>query len=115
MAHFKAMAAIDKQGALTMGEVANVLKVTLGGATSFVDRLVSAGYATREYDPRDRRVVRVRLTPKGRETTYRIIGYMVAYTERALSAIYPEERRKFMEIFRTIVANAEERPAGPSP
>jgi DNA-binding MarR family transcriptional regulator len=50
----------------TMSETAATLEVTTGTLTVAVDRLVRKGYVERQRDLYDRRVVRVRLTRKGK-------------------------------------------------
>ena len=50
----------------TMSETAAALEITTGTLTVAVDRLVRKGYVERRRDPHDRRVVRVRLTKKGK-------------------------------------------------
>lgn len=51
----------------TMGELAADRMVVRSGASRVVDDLVRAGLVERQPDPRDRRVVRLRITPRGRE------------------------------------------------
>jgi DNA-binding MarR family transcriptional regulator len=51
----------------TAGELATLTHVTSGTMTSRLDRLVSRGLVTRHADPKDGRLVRVRLTDAGRE------------------------------------------------
>lgn len=50
----------------TMSETAANLGITTGTLTVAVDRLVRKGYVERQRDTSDRRVVRVRLTRKGK-------------------------------------------------
>lgn len=50
-----------------MSDLSKSLGVTMGNMTSMVDRLIREGYVTRDHDPADRRVVKVKLTDKGRE------------------------------------------------
>jgi len=50
----------------TMSETAASLGITTGTLTVAVDRLVRKGYVERQRDTSDRRVVRVRLTRKGK-------------------------------------------------
>jgi DNA-binding MarR family transcriptional regulator len=52
--------------AISMGELSQALDVPLSTATRIVDWLVKNDYVERLSDPRDRRVVRVTLTPTGR-------------------------------------------------
>jgi len=50
----------------TMSETAATLGITTGTLTVAIDRLVRKGYVERKRDTQDRRVVRVRLTKKGK-------------------------------------------------
>lgn len=55
------------EGHLSMGEIANALALTSGGATRLVDRVIEAGLVERQACPSDRRVWHVALTPRGEE------------------------------------------------
>ncbi len=60
-----------------MSDVAEGLGISFPAATKTIDRLVRKGYASRFQDPRDRRVVRIRLTEEGKSLVSQI------YRERA--------------------------------
>lgn len=55
----------DAGGPLKMGEIAERLTLTPGGATKLVDRLERSGYVARGSDPTDRRTTTVTITPDG--------------------------------------------------
>ena len=59
-----AIEALDRLGPLTATELANAVGLTKTAATTLIDRMVSAGYAERVDDDRDRRRVVVRPTAK---------------------------------------------------
>lgn len=64
---FDVMAALDRAAdGLTMSELSNELLVSNGNVTAIVSRLVVDGLITRAQDKSDRRVLRVKLTAKGR-------------------------------------------------
>lgn len=67
-----------------MNRLAQALGVTRPAATGLVDRLISQGLASRRGDPRDRRVIRVNVTSKGR---------------RVFSNIWEQKRRMISEVF----------------
>ena len=67
-----------------MHELARVLGITRPAATGLVDRLIAQGLASRRGDPKDRRVVRVNLTAKGR---------------KVLSVIWEQKRRVITQVF----------------
>ena len=57
----KLLDVLDRLGPSTAGELATQTGLTTGAITAIVDRLVRAGYARREPNPRDRRSVIVTL------------------------------------------------------
>ncbi len=109
--HFRAMTVMRERGAMTMGDVARALGATLGGATGFVDRMVRSGLAVREFDPSDRRIVRVRLTTEGNQTSERVTRDMVAYARRILSGLADDERARLLELWAKVIQGLTEDPA----
>ncbi|BAD41412.1 MarR family winged helix-turn-helix transcriptional regulator [Symbiobacterium thermophilum] len=87
MSQMIVLKALKARGPLQVTEVANELTVTLSAATGLVDRLVKAGFAERERDQRDRRVVWVRITPEG---------------EQALEAAIQRRRAAFREMVKNL-------------
>ena len=62
------MAQLDAhKNGLRMGEISNRLMVTTGNITGLTDELAADGLVERVPDPRSRRALLVRLTPKGRK------------------------------------------------
>jgi DNA-binding MarR family transcriptional regulator len=66
------LARADERG-FTFFELSRLLLVTSGNLTGIVDRLEDEQLVWRETDADDRRVVRVRLTAKGRRLTERML------------------------------------------
>lgn len=58
--------AIGRNGAKSMSTVAKALSVTVGTLTIAINNLVKKGYVNRDRSERDRRVVLISLTDKGR-------------------------------------------------
>jgi DNA-binding MarR family transcriptional regulator len=65
IARFDFLSALDRHGALTLGEVSQYLLVSNGNVTQLRTRLNADGLIETEQDESDRRVQRVRLTKKG--------------------------------------------------
>lgn len=54
------------RGTLRVGDLADALRITIGGVSKLVDRMERAGLLERRPDPRDRRAALIALTPAGR-------------------------------------------------
>ncbi len=65
IARFDFLSALDRHGALTLGEVSQYLLVSNGNVTQLRTRLSEDGLIETEQDEKDRRIQRVRLTRKG--------------------------------------------------
>ncbi len=65
IARFDFLSALDRHGALTLGEVSQYLLVSNGNITQLRARLSADGLIETEADESDRRIQRVRLTRKG--------------------------------------------------
>ncbi len=74
---------------IPMHELAKLIGVTCPAATGLVDRLIAQGLVSRQGDPRDRRIIRIRLTPKG---------------QRVLNNIWDQKRRMLQQVFSQISA-----------
>ncbi len=59
------LATLLEKGQATMSELGNSIGITLGAATTMVDRLVAAGLVTRAHGTDDRRLVIVQPTARG--------------------------------------------------
>lgn len=87
-----ALATIERDGPLTLGELAALEGVQPPTVTNAVGRLEEQGLVRREVDPRDRRVHRVQVTAAGRRLLERSRSRKNAYLERRLRALGNEER-----------------------
>lgn len=59
---------LDKEGPLKMSELASALHITAGAVTTAATLLIEQNYITRLHNDKDRRVIRLALTDKGRKT-----------------------------------------------
>jgi DNA-binding MarR family transcriptional regulator len=60
-----ALAAIEEQGRCNLGQLKKEMHVSAPTVSGIIKRLERDGYVLRTVDEKDRRVVNVRLTPKG--------------------------------------------------
>jgi DNA-binding MarR family transcriptional regulator len=84
IARFDFMAALDRHGALTLGEASQYLLVSNGNITQLRTRLLGDGFIETETDARDRRIQRVRLTPRGRSVFSAMAKAHAACVDRLL-------------------------------
>ena len=95
---FFVLSHLDKRDESKMNELAKVMEVTTAAATGIVDRLVRYGYIVRSYDPKDRRVVNIRLTQKGADLVKRIGRQRKEVTRDVFGKISKEERENYLAI-----------------
>jgi DNA-binding MarR family transcriptional regulator len=87
-----ALSVIERQGPLTLGELAAVERVAPPSMTRVAARLEEKGLAVRTVDATDRRVARLALSPEGRRQLKEIRGRRDAYLARRLRALTLDEQ-----------------------
>jgi len=90
---------------LTPGEIARKLGLATPTVTRAATRMEAAGLLRREPHPGDRRLVRLRLTDRGRSLEKVIAAETDALTERALATFDPAEREAVVAVLRAIRKN----------
>jgi DNA-binding MarR family transcriptional regulator len=89
---FDVLAALDRApDGLMMSELSSQLLVSNGNVTAIVSRLVEDGLVTRTQDKSDRRILRVKLTPKGRRDFRVMAAEHEKWIERLLGDLVDTE------------------------
>jgi len=83
---------LAEYGSQTMGQIAAGMGITTPSATALVDRVVSHHLAERRRDPRDRRVVRVQLTPVAQKLADRVLAEWRRRVQEVLAEMTPAEQ-----------------------
>ena len=78
-------------GRNTMTQIAEALSIRVSSLTAAVNTLVRKGYLERGGEPGDRRVIRVRLTPKGEEANRLHAQFHARMVEGAAAHLKEEE------------------------
>lgn len=86
-AQYPFLAAIDRGGPLTIGELAQAVGITQPGATRTVSQLLELGYVDMQASAKDQRRRLVSLTPKGQE--------LVNYSKRV---VWPRVEQAVFEL-----------------
>jgi len=87
-----ALSSVERLGAVTLGDLAAAERVQPPTITRIVARLEEGGLVTREIDPSDRRVARIRLSPSGRRFLERTRSRKTAYLAKELRTVDQADR-----------------------
>ena len=91
---------------LTAGELAALTHVTSGTMTSRLDRLEARTFVSRHADPADGRLVRVRLTPSGRERVDAAFAALLDSERQLLATLHPQQRDQLADALRALLLAA---------
>jgi MarR family 2-MHQ and catechol resistance regulon transcriptional repressor len=70
-----------------MKELSKVINLTCAATTGIVDKLVISNYVVRSFEPCDRRIIKIRLTQKGKAL---------------ISQVYEERKKLIMRLFQKV-------------
>lgn len=82
-----------KKESLTMGELGAKMYLACSTATDLIDRMERNGLIVRERDANDRRVIRLKITPKGEEIIAEVIEARKRYLAGILEKVAPQDRK----------------------
>ena len=92
MRQLRALFAIAKHGPLSVSGLAEMMGASLASTSSLADRLVKAGYVSREADPADRRKVLLVVSSVGQEIVDQFAQRAHDRIDRLVRAMTPEGR-----------------------
>lgn len=98
IARFDFLSALDRHGALTLGEVSQYLLVSNGNVTQLRTRLSADGLIETESDERDRRIQRVRLTKKGEGVFKQMAKAHTACVDALLRELTQSDKQKLSQL-----------------
>ncbi|MCM8761485.1 MAG: MarR family transcriptional regulator [Candidatus Omnitrophica bacterium] len=107
MPQFFVLEFLSRRDESKMSDIAEFMDVSTAAVTGIVDRLVRDGYIVRTSDPRDRRVVMVKLTAKGISTVKDIMEARKQATIKIFSGISQREREEYLKILTHIKEHVE--------
>jgi DNA-binding MarR family transcriptional regulator len=87
-----ALASVERLGAVTLSELAQLERVQPPSITKVVARLEDEGLVARSGDANDRRISRIALTSKGKRFIEKNRSRKTAYLAHGLSTLEPRER-----------------------
>ncbi len=94
-----------EHGEVTVSEIAKILSTEKSSASVLLERLVKQKMLKRRHDRKDRRVVWVGITPKGRK----VVSQIMAQKKESLKAIFGKlkssERSQYLNVLRKVKFN----------
>ena len=100
-----ALLALHERPSMTMKEFAGMLRITSPSATAFVARLSAMGLVRRTHDTVNRKLVRIRVTPKGQALIRNVVARRNRIVGEIFAVIPPAEQRTFARILRHVVSS----------
>jgi DNA-binding MarR family transcriptional regulator len=89
---------VNRQGEAKMSDLAKFVNVTTAAMTGIVERLFKNGYVLRIDEPDDRRIIKIKLTPKGAKVVKDMIQKRKDITIKMFGSITQEEREEYLKI-----------------
>lgn len=103
ISHILVLSQIREHGPQMQSHLAKKLGYTPGAMTGIADKLTKEGYAKREYDTTDRRVILLALTNKGEELLQEAQKQGKKMREDLYSILTEEETRQMLSIQRKLL------------
>jgi DNA-binding MarR family transcriptional regulator len=73
---FNAIVVLARKGPLSMSELAAEIKISKQQLTPLINKLIDSNLAARKTDENDRRIIRIEVTPAGRDTIHTLLTEM---------------------------------------
>ena len=94
---------LNKKGECKMTEIARFMHVSTAAMTGIVERIKRCNYVERVYEPSDRRIIKVRLTYKGRELVKKVNRQRRNMIVDIFAKISQREREQYLNILMRIL------------
>lgn len=98
MPQFFVLELVNRQGEAKMSDLAKFVNVTTAAMTGIVERLFKNGYVLRIDEPDDRRIIKIKLTPKGAKVVKDMTQKRKDITIKMFGSITHEEREEYLKI-----------------
>lgn len=101
-AHYQILGVLEHYEGLKMSELGEKLFISRPNMTVHVDKLVKEGLVKRMPDEKDRRIIKVAITPKGRDFIVESRSMVKKYIKKNLSALSSSELEDIYKSTETI-------------
>jgi DNA-binding MarR family transcriptional regulator len=110
-----ALASVARHGGPTHGELAAMEQVAPPTITAVVGKMETLGLVTREADPNDRRITRIRATPAGQELLADTRNRRTQWLQTQMSYLAPDEIATLEAAAAVLAKLTIAPPSGPEP
>ncbi|MGG1658303.1 MarR family winged helix-turn-helix transcriptional regulator [Brevibacillus sp. NRS-1366] len=100
---------LDVNGPQKVSSIAERLGITPGAVTSLSDKLIAGGYAIRNRDHTDRRVVQLEITDQGRELLLKYQAELGRTIEQFFVGLSEEDIHHLVRIYQQVLKNIDQR------
>jgi len=102
--HIRLLSIVKNTDSPKATDIANYFGVTLSAVTGMLDRMEEFGLLERARSDKDRRIVEVKLTDKGRETYEKIKQNLIIFFDVCFKDINEEEKNIFFKVNDKIIS-----------
>ncbi|BDZ67746.1 MarR family winged helix-turn-helix transcriptional regulator [Methanobacterium ferruginis] len=100
--YYQILGVLMHQESLPISVIGDILYISRPNMTSYIDKLVKDGMVERIPDEKDRRIIRIKLTPGGREFIKKSRVIVEGNMRENLSSLNAEELENLSEAIKTV-------------
>jgi len=100
--HMQTLIFIKDQGQAAMKDLAGYLHITPPSATSLINSLVNRGFVERTPDERDRRTIKLQVSPAGLSLLKNSFKGLTTIVEEKINKLNEQEKKAFINILNKI-------------
>ena len=102
MSQLKAMTAFSEDSLLSMGELCKMANIKMPSMTEVVDRFEKEGILERIRDNKDRRVVKVKMTAKGKKMHKEVLKRRANELTKMFGVLTTEDRTRLVDSLKNV-------------
>lgn len=96
---FKALQILMKNETMTIGDLSQKMDLACSTITDLIDRMESSKLVSRKRDEKDKRVVKIEVTEKGKEVLHEVLEERVQFLDSKLTSYSQEDKnRLYLEL-----------------
>ncbi|WP_244297300.1 MarR family winged helix-turn-helix transcriptional regulator [Brevibacillus antibioticus] len=99
---------LDMNGPQKASSIAERMNITPGAVTGLADKLIACGYATRNRDCTDRRVVQLDITAQGKDILRQYKAVVRSTIEQFFAGVSAEDKQHLVRIYHQVLKNIEQ-------